>query len=712
MSSPIVVQVVVDKPLAQGFDYLWDQEALGALPEVGHIVEVPFGRSTLVGMIIKVSAHSDFDIDKLKTVTQVAPLPPIDSSALRLMNFASQYYIHGLGETIVPAIPQMWKKPADWGKILAKLTAPESGITLKRKKEVPQLSEGYISEAQLNEVQEQALKNLRLSSAEKTFKATLLQGQTGSGKTAVFLNWLSTALQGESSQVLILVPEINLTPQLERRMRAYFPNKKMVVLHSGVSEKKRGVAWYEAITGKAQIILGTRLAALTPLPNLRAIVIDEEHDPSYKQQDGIRYSARDLAVWRAHDSKIPILLSSATPSLETWIAAKSGRYQYLRLDQRAQGAGLPTVHLINTRDPQNQFSPGDVDRPAAKISLSKPLVNAIKKNLQDKKQSLVLINRRGYAPVLSCGACSWLSKCQQCSSYMVMHKAGSIGRKPVLSCHHCGLVKPIPSHCPDCGNADLKALGQGTQKLEDSIEEVWPSARVLRVDTDSSRKGKGAESLFQEIHEGNVDIVVGTQMIAKGHDYQNIGLVAVLDADSRLFSQDFRAAERLFAQLIQVAGRAGRASKDGEQCGDIYIETQFPEAAVFQYLLRHDVDGFLAHIASERDEAKLPPFSYQGLVHAEAKSLDKAIGFLSALKGRLRAQGLITNGLRVYDPVPRSMMRVAGIERAQLVVESDDRRQLQDVLVAIDRDLRDNSQGRISKGEHIRWLIERDPISI
>jgi len=458
--------------------------------------------------------------------------------------------------------------------------------------------------------------------------------------------------------------------------------------------------------------LGTRLAALTPLPNLRAIVVDEEHDPSYKQQDGIRYSARDLAVWRAHDLKIPILLSSATPSLETWLAAKSGRYQDIRLDQRSQGAGLPTVHLINTRDPQNQFSPGDVDRPVAKISLSKPLVNAIKKNLQNKKQSLVLINRRGYAPVLSCGACSWLSKCQQCSSYMVMHKAGTMARKPVLSCHHCGLVKPIPSHCPDCGNADLKTLGQGTQRLEDSIEEVWPSARVLRVDTDSSRKGKGAEGLFQEIHEGNVDIVVGTQMIAKGHDYQNIGLVAVLDADSRLFSQDFRAAERLFAQLVQVAGRAGRASKDGEQSGDIYIETQFPEAAVFQYLLKHDVDGFLSHIASERDEAKLPPFSYQGLVYAEAKSLDKAIGFLSALKGRLRAQGLITNGLRAYDPVPRSMVRVAGIERAQLVVESDERRQLQDVLEAIDRDLRDNSQGRISKGERIRWLIERDPISI
>ena len=712
MAPPIVVQVVVDKPLAQGFDYLWDLDMLVVPPEIGHIVEVPFGRSTLVGIVIKVSAHSEYDIDKLKPVIQLAPLPPMDSAALRLLNFASQYYIHGLGETIIPMIPQMWKKPSNWEKIKEKLLAPEPKKPRKKKDDESVRSEGYISEEQLNEAQEQALKNLRASSDAKEFHASLLQGQTGSGKTAVFLNWLRTVLDIENSQALILVPEINLTPQLERRVRAYFPDKKMVVLHSGVSEKKRGLAWYEAVTGKAQIVLGTRLAALTPMPNLRAIVVDEEHDPSYKQQDGIRYSARDLAVWRAHDLKIPILLSSATPSLETWIAATSGRYQYLRLDRRAQGASLPKVHLINTRDPQNQFSPGDSDKPVAKISLSKPLVNAINQNLQSNKQSLVLINRRGYAPVLSCSACSWLSKCQQCSSYMVMHKAGALGRKPVLSCHHCGLVKSIPTHCPDCGNADLKTLGQGTQKLEDSIEEVWPSARVLRVDTDSSRKSKGAEELFQEIHEGNVDIVVGTQMIAKGHDYQNIGLVAVLDADSRLFSQDFRAAERLFAQLVQVAGRAGRSSKDGEQSGDIYIETQFPEAAVFQYLLRHDVDGFLSHIANERDEAKLPPFSYQGMVHAEAKSLDKAIHFLNALKSRLKAQGLISSGLRVYDPVPKSMVRVAGVERAQLVLESDDRRRLQDALEAIDRDLRDSSQGRISKNEKIRWLIERDPISI
>ena len=293
-----------------------------------------------------------------------------------------------------------------------------------------------------------------------------------------------------------------------------------------------------------------------------------------------------------------------------------------------------------------------------------------------------------------------------------MHKAGALGKRSVLSCHHCGLVKSIPQFCPDCGNADLKTLGHGTQKLEDSIEEMWPQAKVLRVDTDSSRKSKGAEALFQEIHDGNVDIVVGTQMIAKGHDYQNIGLVAVLDADSRLYSADFRAAERLFAQLVQVAGRAGRSGTSGEAGGDIYIETQYPESPVFQFLLRHDVDGFLAFTASEREEAKLPPYSYQALIHAEGKSLDKAIQFLSELKARIKARGMITKELKVYDHVPKPVMRVAGSERAQLLIESSNRKALQEALEMIDQELRQDSTGRISKNSRIRWLVERDPIAI
>lgn len=709
MPSPIVVQVVIDKPLNQGFDYLWNAETLGQTPEIGQIVELPFGNTFVVGVVIRVSARSEIDLDKLKEVHRIAPLPPLDQAILRLMNFASQYYLHGLGEAILPAIPQWWKKTDRWEKIVTQKSADDKKI-----KEIDSnLKEDLIHKDDLNQEQKNALDELeRISSKDAEFKAVLLQGLTGSGKTAVFLNWLKTVLQKQDAQALILVPEINLTPQLERRVRAYFPDKKVVVLHSGVTEKKRGEAWHDALTGKAQIVLGTRLAALTPLANLRAIVVDEENDPSYKQQDGIRYSARDLAIWRAHDLEIPILLSSATPSLETWMAASAGRYEYLRLDQRARGASMPNVHLINLRDTQNQMSASELANVEHKKLLSKPLFNAIKKNLLDKKQSLVLINRRGYAPILSCQACSWMSQCQQCSSYMVMHKAGAVTKKAILSCHHCGLTRPIPAHCPDCGNADLKMLGQGTQKVEDAIEAIWPSASVMRLDTDASKSSKGVEALFQEIHQGNVDIVVGTQMIAKGHDYQNIGLVAVLDADGRLFSQDFRASERLFAQLIQVAGRAGRSGSNGQSGGDIYIETAYPEAAVYQYLLRHDVDGFLSSLAKERNEAKLPPFTYQGLIHAEAKSLHKAIEFLLDLKHRLKTGGQIKKGVTAYDPVPRAMMRVAGTERAQLLIEAVDRKLLQEILETIDDDLRSRSQGRRSKTNRIRWLIERDPISI
>ena len=701
LASPLFVQVVLDKPLAQGFDYIWDSQKLGSDPLIGQIVAVPFGNSINVGVVVKVNAHSEIDPSKLKAVLGLAPLPPLDSALLSLMNFASQYYIHSLGETIIPSIPQMWRKPERWEKL--RLAKPS--INMKSNQgDLANDSEKLIGVGQLNPEQKSALDILLQKEDSGAFRAILLQGQTGSGKTAVFLNWLASVLQEKNSQVLLLVPEINLTPQLERRIRAYFPDKKIALLHSGVSEKQRGISWHEAMIGEAQIILGTRLAVLTPMPNLRAIVVDEEHDPSYKQQEGTRYSARDLAIWRAHDQGLPILLASATPSLETWMAAKVGRYEHIRLDSRAQGASLPKVHLVNTQDPQNRSSYSPL--------FTKIVEGAISKCLSEKKQSLILINRRGYAPVISCSACAWMSKCAQCSSCMVMHRAGALSKKTVLSCHHCGLVKPMPNFCPDCGNADLKPVGQGTQKIEDVIEGAWPQATVLRVDTDSSRRSKGAEELFQKIHEGGVDIVVGTQMIAKGHDYQNIGTVAVLDADSRLYSQDFRAAERLFAQLIQVAGRAGRSKQYDQAAGDIYIETQHPDAAVFQYLLRHDVDGFLSFTAKEREESGLPPFSYQGLIHAEGKSITKAIQFLSDLKSQLAERGLVHKGVKIYDPVPKTIMRVAGSERAQLLIESNSRKYLQELLEAIDQLLRQDSQGRISKASRIRWLIERDPIAI
>jgi len=391
LASPLFVQVVLDKPLAQGFDYIWDSQKLGSDPLIGQIVAVPFGNSINVGVVVKVNAHSEIDPSKLKAVLGLAPLPPLDSALLSLMNFASQYYIHSLGETIIPSIPQMWRKPERWEKL--RLAKPS--INMKSNQgDLANDSEKLIGVGQLNPEQKSALDILLQKEDSGAFRAILLQGQTGSGKTAVFLNWLASVLQEKNSQVLLLVPEINLTPQLERRIRAYFPDKKIALLHSGVSEKQRGISWHEAMIGEAQIILGTRLAVLTPMPNLRAIVVDEEHDPSYKQQEGTRYSARDLAIWRAHDQGLPILLASATPSLETWMAAKVGRYEHIRLDSRAQGASLPKVHLVNTQDPQNRSSYSPL--------FTKIVEGAISKCLSEKKQSLILINRRGYAPVISC----------------------------------------------------------------------------------------------------------------------------------------------------------------------------------------------------------------------------------------------------------------------------------------------------------------------
>lgn len=710
MTKPLIVQVAIDKPLRQCFDYIWNIEKLGQDPLIGQLVEVPFGRGNLVGVVVQVSHDTALEPAQLKTVTQLAPIPALDPQLMQLMVFASTYYIQGLGETLIPSIPQYWKKPKNWPKLQLALmdqaaisqdSGPHSGSKSAK-------ATGAILTAALNAEQAAALtklNNQKQDSQKSGLRATLLQGRTGSGKTAVFLNWLANILAEKNAQVLILVPEINLTPQLERSVRAHFPGHTLAVLHSALAEKKRGMAWYEAQIGRAQIILGTRLAVLTPIPHLRAIVVDEEHDTSYKQQEGTRYSARDLAVWRAHNLHIPIVLSSATPSLESWLAARNRRYDLIQLNQRAQGGAMPEIRLIDLKDKNNQ-SAG-----AKKIHLSRPLANAIDANLQQQEQSLVLINRRGYAPVLTCLSCGWLSQCAQCSAYLVLHKPGAITAKPILSCHHCGLVKSVPKSCPECGDADIRPIGQGTQKIEDAIGLAWPNARILRIDADSSRRGRGAEDMMQAVHAGEIDIIIGTQMIAKGHDYQNIRVVGVLDADARLYSHDYRAPERLFAQLVQVAGRAGRS--DGvEKISQIYIETRHPNAAVFQYLIQHDVDGFLAQLATEREEAQLPPFTFQALIHAEGKVLSKVLVFLAQLKQEAASHFDAEQQVKIYDPVAKSMVRIAGLERAQLVIEANHRNHLQGVLEQIDTFLRGQSQGRISKKDKIRWSIERDPALI
>ncbi len=690
-STPIIVKVVVDRPLPEAFDYLWDKRILRVMPQVGMLVEVPFGRINVPGLVIEVTTYSHLNDSKLKTVLQVAPLNPLDSRLMELAYFASQYYIHGLGETIVSAIPKWWRTTSNWSKSLDRLKLETKGlIELKAKEKMLSLEE-------LNEDQRRAIQILN-NHKQGIFNTFLLNGVTGSGKTAVYLGFIDSLLkQDPGAQVLIMLPEINLTPQLQRRIQGAFPRETLAVLHSGLTERQRGIAWYRAMTGAARIVLGTRLSIMTPLPKLAAIVVDEENDSSFKQQDGLAYSARDLAVWRAKNERLPIVLVSATPSSQTWRAAKEGRYQEIQLANRVGGFQMPNVELVPP------------DKKSHSITMSPVMIRALEQNLHKGRQSLILINRRGMAPVISCSSCDWLSECDHCSSYMVMHRQLGHFKTPMLCCHHCGLVKAVPQGCPRCGDLDLQPLGRGTQKVEDQLQRLFPQVTVLRVDADIARTSKKTEALFQEIHDGAAQIIVGTQMLAKGHDYQNIGLVCVLDADARLYSNDYMAPEHLFAQLVQVAGRAGRFSGESTQ---ILIETRYPEDPVYQYIKTFDLAGFMEHLMSIRQEAGLPPFSYQALVHAEARQKKEGLTWLNHAKQFLQRTAHLQTGITVFDPVPKSIARVGGWERLQLLIESRHRAPLQALLNELEHHLRQQSVGRVSKVGKVRWSIERDPLFV
>jgi primosomal protein N' (replication factor Y) len=440
------------------------------------------------------------------------------------------------------------------------------------------------------------------------------------------------------------------------------------------------------------VLLGTRLAIFAPLPDLGLIIVDEEHDTSYKQQDGLRYSARDLAVWRARDRGVPVVLGSATPSLESWHHAERGHYQRYTLSGRARAVALPQVRLVDTR------------RLALQQGFSPQLLTALAEHLQRKEQSLIFINRRGYAPVLDCSSCGWVSSCPRCTAYTVLHRAP--GRRNVLQCHHCGYHARVPQACPDCGDQDLKPMGRGTQRVEEHLAELFPEARISRIDADSTRLKGSAAALFAQVHAGEVDILVGTQMVAKGHDFSNLGLVGVLNADSMLFAQDFRAPERLFSQLMQVAGRAGRHVTGGE----VIIQTDYPEQPVYQALVRHDYPGFAKYGLAERKAVGLPPYAFQALLTAEAREIAVALDFLSQarmLPGQNPADYPGADAVTLYDPVPLRVVRVANIERAQLLVESRHRPALQAFLTAWAPALTE-----LSRRCKVRCNLEVDPLEI
>jgi primosomal protein N' (replication factor Y) (superfamily II helicase) len=670
-----ILKIALDTPLDKCFDYRWSGSADAVLPMVGQLALVPFGRREVVGLIVGVAEQSELPLDKLKDVLAIREqLAPLSSAWLALCSFAADYYQRPLGEVAVPGLPKNLRA--------LKTTALEKALKKLAKPDAPHDATPS-GMPQLNSAQQQAAD---IIAEAKGFAPALLYGVTGSGKTEVYLQAAAQVLaQHAEAQILILVPEINLTPQLEGNIRARFPGLMVATLHSGLAEGERLTHWLAAHLGRARIILGTRLAVLASLPNLKLIVIDEEHDPSYKQQEGLRYSARDLAVWRAWQLAIPVVLGSATPSLESWHHAQSGRYRKLELRARAvKDAVLPAVRLI------------DMERDKPADGLTSTLVAALKQRLQRGEQSLLFLNRRGYAPVIACDACGWISNCSRCTAFMVLHKP-----EHRLRCHHCSLELRIPRSCPTCGNVDLQPLGRGTQRVEEGLQALLPEARILRIDADSTRRKGSAQAAFDSVHRGEVDILIGTQMVAKGHDFQNLTLVGILNPDTALFSQDYRASERLFAQLMQVSGRAGRAAqKDGGSASEVLIQTRYPQHLLYGAVVSHDYDRFASALLEERQQAHLPPYLYQALLRAEARELETAIAFLQQAAGCIDHAGITVN-----DPIPMTMTRVANVDRAQLLVECASRPALQAFLKDWLATLR-------SIKSRARWSLEVDPVDI
>ncbi len=658
-----IVQVALDIPLDRLFDY----EAPTAMADdVGRRVLVPFGQEQKVGIILAVNASSLHPVEQIKPISILwRDVPALSASDLGFLRFCSEYYHHPLGPVVLNALPPGLRRISGW--------------TPPKRQSRPSVPEAV---AFPTLTADQAVAVAAIRSQDAGFRPFLLKGITGSGKTEVYLNAIQHWVQ-QGKQVLVLTPEINLTPQFELRFRQRLPDISMVSLHSNLGEKERVSRWLKAQSGEASVILGTRLAVLCPIPRLGLIVVDEEHDASYKQQEGLRYSARDLAIVRARMLQIPVVLGSATPALESWWNSQSGRYQLLTLSQRAQpGARLPLIEMIAAPP---RHSPQ---------SIAKPLLTALGQRLARAEQSLVFINRRGYAPVLLCGQCGWVCACDRCSARMVVHL-----RARQLRCHHCGDQRPIPTHCPECGNTRLESTGEGTQKIEAQLREQFPSARILRVDSDSlSRRDAWAETATA-IQEGDVDIIVGTQIMVKGHDFPKITLVAALNVDGALFSSDFRGSERLFSQLVQVAGRAGRADRPGE----VMIQTAFPDHPLFGALLQHDYEAFAKRELEQRRLAGFPPFMYQAILRAAAENPGHVESFMAEAVEKARP---LAGGIEIYDPVPAPMARLAGKTRMQLLAQCSHRGRLQAFLTTWQSHLFAMARSRVS------WVLDVDPLEL
>lgn len=732
MSRDAILKVLIDAPVMHAFDY---RSLPDELPRPGQRVLVPFRRSRRVGIVAGLAEQSAVESTRLRRILAVLDTTPVlDEKLLELLAWAARYYQHPPGEVFATALPHLlrqgrqpttgtlvWRATAAGrqaleggelertparARLLAALVRAEHGLEAAELRPLasqwrPAMrileQHGWIEQGMVDasavpatttasgeapeptEMQAAAISAIQNS---RGFEAFLLQGVTGSGKTEVYLRCIASQLSA-GRQSLVLVPEIGLTPQLIARFRQRFPQADIVSFHSGLSDLQRLESWQAAHSGHADIIIGTRSAVFMPLPRPGLLVVDEEHDASLKQQDGFRYSARDIAVWRARQLGMAVVLGSATPSLESLDNANSGRYRRLRLPERTAGARHPEVRLVDLR------------RHATKDGLTQPLIAAIRHHLDKNGQVLLYLNRRGYAPVLLCPDCGELAECRRCDARMVLHQ-----KEARLRCHHCGAVRPIPQTCSHCGG-ELVTLGQGTERLEQTLGTLFPEHPMVRIDRDTTRGRGEIGRRLEEVSSGRARILLGTQMLAKGHDFPDVTLVGIIDADQGLFGTDFRAGERLAQTFVQVAGRAGRADRPGE----VYIQTLFPDHPLLQTLVREGYERFAERALIERKEAGWPPFRHLAILRAEASSRDTPLDFLTT--ARSAGEALDADGVRLLGPAPAPMERRAGRYRAQLLVESASRPRLQHFLAAWRMRL-----DALPATRRVRWSLDVDPVEL
>ena len=722
-------RIAVNVPLSDGLLTYSHSEPL---PQ-GTRVLVPFRNKTVVGIVWETDIAPDMDVARILSIqTTFSDEPPLPESWRDLLSFTSRYYHYPTGQAVFAALPQGLKEtravempqpplfyalneagraqtppPARFNKKAALWDALLSGgMTMAALKQVNAQAakliedwaeQGWIetteaaspvlrschgqashSEFVLNADQQKASDEIQTAFGK--FQPFLLYGITGSGKTEVYFDAMAKVL-AQGRQVLFLLPEINLTPQLLKRVENRFADVPTAVLHSQMAAGKRTQDYLRAMLGQAKLVIGTRLAVFTPMADVGLIVVDEEHDGSFKQDNELRYHARDLAVWRAKQSGCPVVLGSATPSLESWHKAQSGAYRLLQLTERAHAAAqLPQVEILN------------VGRLKLDNGFSPQALQLLKQNFEAGGMSLVYLNRRGFAPALFCGDCGHTFGCPNCSAKMVLHQ-----RAHQLRCHHCDHREPIPFKCPDCGNQDLTAVGHGTQRVEETLRAFLPKAAVVRVDRDSTAHKNDWADLYRRIADNEIDILVGTQMLAKGHDFARLNLVIVLNADGSLYSADFRAPERLFAELMQVSGRAGRADKPGK----VLIQTQLPEHPVFAAVKAQDYAVFAENELNERQMFAMPPFGFQTAVRADAPRVADAMEFLNAAKETLAL--LLPESVSQFGAAPMLMVRLAERERAQIFLESTSRQDLHRAVSLWVQVLQQNRDGKI------RWSVDVDP---